>query len=119
MANIAQENRGLGNAIYRLIVESQKSAKRDRRGIKPRRPFFRPVTVCVDGCKLSAFSRDMSETGIGLLHCFDLPLGETEISISSEKGYSVGVLTRIVWCRPCGEGWYFSGGEFVSALNIG
>src|SRR4051812_46863472 len=118
MTNTAQLNRRLGKVIYRLIDESEVSDKRDRRGVSPRHPFFRPVSVCVNGCKLSAFSRDMSETGIGLLHSFDLQLGETEIVISSVKGYSVSVLTRIVWCRPCGEGWYFSGGEFVGAPNI-
>jgi hypothetical protein len=119
MPNTAQLNRRLGRVVSRLIDEWQASEKYDRRGISPRHPFFRPVGVCVDGCKLSAFSRDMSESGIGLLHCFELPLGEREIIISSAKGYSVSVLTRIVWCKPCGEGWYLSGAEFIGAPNIG
>jgi hypothetical protein len=118
VANIAQENRGLGKSIYGLIVESQKSAKRDRRSC-PRRAFFRPISVCVDGCKLSAFSRDISETGIGLMHRFELQLGETEIFISCENGSSAGIRTRIVWCSPCGDGWYLSGGEFIGAPDIG
>jgi PilZ domain len=119
MVDIAHGDRRLGNVIYRLIIESQESAACDRRAASPRHPFFRPISVRVGGRKFSAFSRDISETGIGLLHSFDLPLGKTEIIISSEKGYSVAVLTRIVWCRACGEGWYLSGGEFISAPNIG
>jgi hypothetical protein len=26
---------------------------------------------------------------------------------------------RIVWCRPCGEGWYISGGRLVDVVGIG
>jgi len=85
-----------------------------------RLPFFHPLVVTIgDGCRQSAFSRDLSANSIGLLHNFTLPLEEVGISIATGRGYSVKVRVRILWCRPCGEGWYVSGGTFTSIPAIG
>jgi hypothetical protein len=39
--------------------------------------------------------------------------GEFTLTISSPTGAAVNVRTEIIWCRPCGEGWYLSGGRFL------
>lgn len=102
-----------GRAIYQLIVEAQNQDKKDRRR-EVRFPLFRPVTIRFeDGQNFTAFTREISAGGIGLIHNFTLPPADAEISIPSEQGYSVKVQTRIVWCRACGEGWYVSGGQFI------
>lgn len=75
-------------------------------------PFFRPIAIHIDEKQFSAFSRDLGENGIGLVHSFDLPCDEVAITIR-EGEESIRVRTKIVWCEPCGEGWYLSGGEFI------
>ena len=108
-----------GKAIYQLIVEAKVPHKTDRRG-DVRYALFRPVSIELDdGQSLSAFTREISETGIGLIHSMDLPEGEVEISVRSECGYAVRVRTRIVWCESCGDGWFISGGQFAGVASIG
>ena len=113
------EGKGVpGKAIYELVAEAQDNEQHARRS--NRYPFFRPVSIQTEGgYYFSAFSRDISALDIGLLHNFELKPGEVGIAVSSERGYSVPVRTRIIWCRPCGEGWYISGGEFVGIAPHG
>jgi hypothetical protein len=102
-----------GKAIQQLVVEAENQAGEDRRGIA-RLPFFRPVWIrSHGGTRRRAFSREISIEGIGLIHDFDLEPGEVELSILSRDGYLVVVMTRIDWCRFCGDDWHISGGEFV------
>jgi hypothetical protein len=112
------KKRMTGKAIYELLAEAQEGEADARRS--NRHAFFRSVTIRMNGGRLhSAFSRDISELGIGLLHNFELPPGEVGIAISSARGYSIPLRARIVWCRPCGAGWYLSGGEFVGISHPG
>jgi len=113
-----QELRSFGNALHPLLVEARANEQReDRWGI--RYPFFRTVSIATeDGEQHSAFSRDISASGIGLLHQVELPPCSAEISITSARGYAVQVRTRIVWCQSCGGGWYISGGQFVAIPTI-
>jgi hypothetical protein len=113
-----QELRSFGNALHPLLVEARANEQReDRWGI--RYPFFRAVSIATDEREVhAAFSRDISASGIGLLHQIDLPLGAVDISITSARGYSVQVRTRIVWCQCCGGDWYISGGQFVAIPTV-
>jgi hypothetical protein len=105
-------------AIHELVVEAHDDGTRDRRG-EVRYPFFRPVTLSVDGRRHAAFSREISAIGVGLLHNLELPPGEVEVSLPSKRGHTVRMRTRILWCRSCGEGWYISGGRFVDVVGVG
>lgn len=108
-----------GKAIYQLIVEAKAALKTDRRA-DVRYAFFRPVSIEMDdGHKYTAFTREISDTGIGLIHNIDLNEGEVEITIRSDCGYSIRVRTQVVWCADCGEGWFISGGRFVGIASIG
>lgn len=110
--------RSPGKAIYQLIVEAQNEENKDRRR-DVRYAFFRPVSIELDdGHRFTAFSREISASGIGLIHNLELPQGEVEISVSSEQGYAIRVRTQIMWCTPCGEGWYISGGKFVGIASV-
>ena len=77
------------------------------------------MTIDIGKFRLSGFSREISETGIGLLHNAELRNSEVEVTIPTEQGYSVQIRTEIVWCTPCGEGWYISGGRFLGITRIG
>jgi len=98
--------------VHKILSEARANAKKEMRD-DVRYPYFRPVTIDIGKFRLSGFSREVSERGIGLLHNMVLALGEVEVTISTEEGYSVQVRTQIGWCNPCGEGWYISGGTFV------
>ena len=108
-----------GMAIHQLIVEAHLENNHDRRH-ELRYPFFRRVSVhTADGRRYSAFTREISASGVGLIHNMELLSGEVELTIPSERGCSIRVRTRIVWCQSCGEGWYLSGGKFVGIAGIG
>jgi hypothetical protein len=115
---IGQHMKMPGKAIYELIAEAVQHEQHARRS--DRHPFFRPVSIrTADNHRYSAFSRDISAVGIGLLHNFQMPVGEVDVAISKPQGYSVPVRVRIAWCESCGEGWYLSGGEFLGIAPPG
>jgi hypothetical protein len=119
MASTIDEINAPGKVIYELIVEAQNAATGDRReGV--RLAFFRPVEVRFeDGRCVSAFSREISAGGIGLVHNVEVPVGEVELCVSGELGYSIRVRTEIVWCQACSDRWYISGGRFVGPAKVG
>jgi hypothetical protein len=108
------EDRSLGNAIYPLLVEARSNDKRKaRRGF--RYPFFHATTIeNKHGNVFAAFSRDISASGIGLLHKMELPLDEVRLKTATDRGNVVDVRAQITRCEPCGEGWFISGGNFVA-----
>ena len=104
--------------IYKILSEARANAKKEMRD-EVRYPFFRPVTIDIGEIRVSGFSREVSERGIGLLHNTVLALGEVKVTISIKEGSFAQVRTKIGWCNPCGEGWYISGGTFVGIPRVG
>ena len=105
--------------IQELVIEAHQDVRKDRRA-ETRYPFFRQISLQIaGGAPCLAFSREISAVGIGLVHNVQLAPSEVELSIPSKKGYSIRVRTRILWCQPCGEGWYISGGQFVGTAFVG
>jgi hypothetical protein len=104
--------------IHELITEAVDVNKRER-GSEERHPFFRPLWLNMHGRQYPAFSREISEIGIGLLHDFELMAQEVQISIRCKGNRVFQARTRITWCRSLGQGWYVSGGRFVDALSGG
>ena len=105
-------------AVHELVLEAYDEAKRHRRS-EVRYPFFRPVTLQFESRRHAAFSREISASGIGLLHNVEVPPGEVEVTIPSRRGHEVRMRTRILWCRPCGAGWFISGGRFINVVGLG
>ncbi|HEX3727237.1 MAG TPA: PilZ domain-containing protein [Pirellulales bacterium] len=113
------ETQSPGKLIYQLLVEAKTDLMGDRRA-DVRLAFFRPVTIQLDdGERVDAFSRELSASGIGLVHNISLPPGPLELVISAEQGYSVRVRTDILWCQECGQGWFISGGQFIGVATVG
>jgi hypothetical protein len=101
--------------INELMVQARSDDQMDRRGAA-RYPFFRPVTLTPAGGDLGphhAFTRELSTTGVGLLHSVRLTPGVFTVAILHDDGSRTSLPTEILWCRPCGEGWYLSGGKFL------
>ena len=86
------------------------------RRVDPRHAFFTTVALrpaSAPGSVISAFSREISRSGIGLLHAAPIYRDETyEIDIRIEQA-RVRRNAQVVWCRPVGDGWFLSGCRFV------
>jgi hypothetical protein len=123
MTALAQSASAAGNAetaalrdkIEHLMAQARADDQMDRRGAA-RYPFFRPATLHSDQVELGphqAFTRELSTSGIGLLHNVPLEPGAHSVAIHFEQGESYSFPTEILWSRPCGGGWFLSGGKFL------
>lgn len=66
------------------------------------------------GNTISAMTREISRTGIGLLHRGSVSTGETTVRMASEtREFEYRVM--IEWCHPCDNGMFMSGGRFLSS----
>ncbi len=84
--------------------------------------FLRPVTILPEAPErqpISAFSRDLSPFGIGLLHNVPVDLQDVLLRVPLGHGGALHLRVRIKWCEACGEGWYFSGGRFLGVTSAG
>lgn len=114
-ANGEAAARSFQQMIEELMAQARADDQMDRRGAA-RYPYFRPATIQSDRVELGphlAFTRELSINGVGLLHNVLLEPGRYLITISPAHGPSCSIATEILWQRPCGEGWYVSGGRFV------
>ena len=65
------------------------------------------------GNTISAMTREISRTGIGMLHRGSVQVGETTVRMASETlEFEYRVL--IEWCHPCDNGMFMSGGRFLT-----
>ena len=82
--------------IRDLIIQLNETERRST----DRQPLFRPVTVTTlagAGKRYSAFSRDISESGIGLLHNMPMELEEVSLTIGSDSETAVRIRASIKW----------------------
>lgn len=104
--------------IDRLLSEIQRSRLAERR-TEPRHPFVRPVQIHVPhGLSLSAFSKDMSAQGIGIICSVPMGVGSlATLEIHSTQGASVILRSEVRWCDPYGKGWYLVGWKFIAIAS--
>ena len=98
-------------AIERLVEIALENHGNEQRS-ETRHPFFRHATIINDSDRATwrhVFTRDISPQGMGLLHDFLLDGGPVVLTVD---GGPKPLLLDIRWCRPCGRGWYISGGSF-------
>jgi PilZ domain len=68
--------------------------------------------VTARGNTIAAMTREISTTGIGLLHRGSVTPGDVTVRMTSDsRAYEYRV--RIQWCQPCPNGMFLSGGEFL------
>ena len=64
------------------------------------------------GNVVSAMTREVSRTGIGLLHRGAITPGQVTVKMASEtREFTYQV--EIEWCHPCENGMFMSGGPFL------
>jgi hypothetical protein len=98
-------------SLFRELIE---------RRSKVRYPFFCPATLQWNAGQpgqFSVFTRDLSRSGVGLLHALDLPLRTAQLTISPDDGEKVVLAIELAWCRPAGDGWYISGATFLELID--
>lgn len=64
------------------------------------------------GNTIASMTREISRTGIGLLHRGAVAPGAVVVRMASEtRDFQYNV--QIEWCSPCDNGMYMSGGRFL------
>jgi hypothetical protein len=104
------------NELAELLAAGNERQISERRA-EPRHPFFATValtTVENSSKSLSLFSREISSSGIGLLHSMSFDKDVIGKLTIESNGRRVAQLAQMVWCRPAGEGWYLSGWRFIA-----
>jgi hypothetical protein len=113
MATMTNEFMTPEQAIPQLVADAEEFEKRERR-TDTRYPFFRQVLIHLDGDKrYSAYARNISQTGIGLMHTVDLPLCDVELTIVAGPDRFLKLRARVERCESCSYGIYFSGLSFL------
>lgn len=115
-ARVSEERRVTPMPVAEVLNAATAADAGDRRRTE-RHPFFYPVNVCSPkpgAPNYSAFSRDISAGGMGLLHNMPLDPGPVVLTILGDSASDVRLTGDISWCVPCGEGWFTSGVRFNS-----
>jgi hypothetical protein len=109
------QKRNLAETVCELLADAREAAEERRK--EKREPFFGPAIVVVveSGVRrsYSCFCRDISLGGVGLLHNMELKTGEIVVKVFRKSGTEVCFRSLLLWCRPCGEGWFVSGARFL------
>lgn len=93
-------------SIDRETDTNQRTAQRLELSVPAEITTFRGNTI-------SAMTREISRTGIGLLHRGCLNPGEVTIRMASDsREFEYRVI--IEWCVPTDDGMFLSGGRFLS-----
>jgi hypothetical protein len=105
--------------LFHVLTATRGGELTERRAT-PRHPCFAPVSLSPSGntrqC-LSAFSRDVSRDGVGLLHSMQLNRGAIYTVVLKHPAGELRQHAQVMWCRPMGEGWYVSGLRFVKVSH--
>ena len=68
--------------------------------------------ITARGNTIAAMTREISRTGLGLLHRGSISPGEVTVRMASEtREFTYQV--AIEWCEPCDNGMFISGGLFL------
>jgi hypothetical protein len=110
----------LAKAVNELLADAREADEERRR--ENRVPFFGPASVLVEEAgkrrSYSCFYRDISPCGVGLLHNMELKPGEVVLTVFRKSGTKVCFRSTLLWCRPCGEGWFISGAKFLALSPV-
>ena len=103
--------------VTALLNEDQLFSLRERR-YNARNTFVRPVRFTLKRNPqeiLSGFTRNLSDTGIGLIHRFPVEVDDkANVMINRFWDQPVVVRCQAAWCGECENGWYQSGWKILS-----
>lgn len=67
------------------------------------------------GNTIAAMTREISRSGIGLLHRGPLAINEVSVRMASDSR-QFEYRVKIEWCVPCENGMFISGGRFLRKM---
>ena len=109
-------NLDVENAIRDLLDEDAFYDRIENRS-SHREHLVRPVALQIRGSqsKIVAFSRNVSNAGIGLITDVEIPEKATAVlTVESLKNGPVKLLAQCRWCRAYGKNWRISGWQFIN-----
>jgi hypothetical protein len=68
------------------------------------------------GSVIPAMTRDLSISGIGLLHRGSISLDDVHVVVASDT-VRANFRVKLTWCKPCENGLFLSGGCFLSEIE--
>lgn len=110
----------LSDEQLNAVLTATRGGEFVERRATPRHPCFAPVSLTPSGDsrqRLSAYSRDISAEGLGLLHSMPLTRGTIFSAVLQLPTGELRQQGQVMWCKPAGEGWYLSGLRFVKGSN--
>ncbi len=100
-----------------FLLSAVVSEKLNRR-VHRRYPLFRSVVLeDLHGKRTEAFCRDVSRQGIGFVHRESIVPGTVVVTMESSMGSEVMATAELERCVAIGQGWFASGGPFLSGRS--
>lgn len=95
------------------ILERIAKPETDNRRDVERLEFSVPAEITTSrGNTVSAMTREISRTGIGILHKGAISPGEVTVKMAGDT-QTFEYRVAIEWCTPCDNGMFMSGGRFL------
>lgn len=106
-------------AVDRLLSEDSQFDRNENRSWC-RENLVRSVSITIRGEEetISAFSRNISAAGIGVIS--NEPIAEKSTAAMTIAGLSdndMTILAECRWCKQYGENWFLSGWQFVNLIR--
>ena len=95
------------------VLESIEKAETDHGREAERLELSVPAEmITARGNTIAAMTREISRSGLGLLHRGSVSPGAVTVKMASESREFV-YRVQIEWCTPCENGMFISGGRFI------
>ena len=111
----------LQRLVGEILNEETRQLMRERRD-STRQAITRRVTIAPNGgssIRVKAFSRDISNMGIGLIGEVPWSVGQVaRLEIDRLESRSSIVLAECRWSQEFADGWYLSGWNFMNVVQM-
>ena len=98
--------------LQEILERIQKPDAENRRDMERLELSVPAEIVTQRGNTIPAMTREISRTGVGMLHRGAVSPGEVTLKMCGDsKSFEYRVL--IEWCAPCDNGMFLSGGRFL------
>lgn len=98
--------------LQEILERLEKPQTENRRNVERLELSVPAEIVTARGNTVAAMTREISRTGIGVLHRGALSLGEVTVKMAGDtRTFEYRAL--IEWCTPCDNGMFMSGGRFL------
>src|SRR5262245_18921912 len=69
------------------------------------------------GSQITAYTRDISQSGVGLMHDEAIQSSRVLLRFELHGGESMQLVVLLTWCRYLGDFWYSSGGRLLGVVS--